>query len=406
MTGSATPLLWSTGMASAGDGIFKAAAPLLAASLTTDPRAVAAVSVAYSAAWLTGLLAGALTDRLPRRQVLIWSNLVRAAGIAGLVGLVAAGGVTVAAIAVAAFLVTAGTVFFDPAAQAVLPSVVGRRIEVLSRLNGRLAMVETVGRSFVGLPLGAATFGVGAALPFLANAAAYVGSARAVRPLPVSPAPAGGRGTSLLGDVWAGLVHLFRDRTLFAMSLLVGAFNFADAVVMAVFVLYAKQILGVSDLVYGLLLTCFAAGSVVGGGFAGRLARARWEVIELVTALVQAAGWVIIVSTASAWATAAVFFATGFGAAVATVAIVSTRQAMVADNMIGRVVAGFRVIGNGSMVIGGIVGGLVAAHYGLPAAPWTAVGLLLLTALPLTWLVVRRRVPLSPAVPAGSQERS
>ena len=40
MTGSATPLLWSTGMASAGDGIFKAAAPLLAASLTTDPRAV------------------------------------------------------------------------------------------------------------------------------------------------------------------------------------------------------------------------------------------------------------------------------------------------------------------------------------------------------------------------------
>ncbi len=393
MSGSAaTPLLWSAGLGSIGDGAFKVAAPLLAASLTSDPRAVAAVSVAYSAAWLTGLLAGALTDRLPRRQVLVWSNLVRALGVAVLAVLIVAGWITVAVIAVAAFLMAAGTVFYDPAAQAVLPGIVGRKIDTLSRMNGRLTIVETAGRSFVGVPLGSATFGVGAVVPFLLNAVAYLGSVAALRTLPVAPGPSGGRDRSLAGAVWNGLVHLVRDRTLFSMSLLVGAFNFADAVSMAVFVLFAVKILGVSELGYGLLLTCIAAGTVAGGWLAERVARARWEAIKLVGALVQAAGWVVVVATRSAWSTGAAFFVMGVGTSVATVAIVSTRQAMVTDHMIGRVVAGFRVIGNGSTVVGGLLGGLVAARYGLPAAPWTAAGLLVLTAVPLGWLVVRRRV--------------
>jgi MFS family permease len=393
MSGSAaTPLLWSAGLGSVGDGAFKVAAPLLAASLTSDPRAVAAVSVAYSAAWLTGLLAGALTDRLPRRQVLVWSNLLRALGVAVLAVLIVAGWITVAVIAVAAFLMAAGTVFYDPAAQAVLPGIVGRKIDTLSRMNGRLTIVETAGRSFVGVPLGSATFGVGAVVPFLLNAVAYLSSVAVLRTLPVTPGPSGGRDRSLAGAVWNGLVHLVRDRTLFSMSLLVGAFNFADAVAMAVFVLFAVKILGVSELGYGLLLTCIAAGTVAGGWLAERVARARWEAIKLVGAVVQAAGWVVVVATRSAWSTGAAFFVMGVGTSVATVAIVSTRQAMVTDHMIGRVVAGFRVIGNGSTVIGGMLGGLVAARYGLPAAPWTAAGLLVLTAVPLGWLVIRRRV--------------
>ncbi len=396
MNGSvATPLFWSAGLGSVGDGAFKVAAPLLAASLTSDPRAIAAVSVAYSAAWLVGLVAGALTDRLPRRQVLIWSNLVRAVTVAVLAILILSGWIAVAAIAVTAFLMAAGTVFYDPAAQAMLPGIVGRRIDTLSRMNGRLTVVETVGRSFVGIPLGSATFGAAAVVPFLLNAVAYVSSVAALRTLPVTPGPTGGRERSLAGAVWSGLVYLVRDRDLFSMSLLVSAFNFADAVAMAVFVLFAGKILGVSGFGYGLLLTGIAAGTVAGGWLAERVAHARWEAIKLVGAVVQAAGWVVIVTTRSAWLTGAVFFVMGAGTAVATVAIVSTRQALVTDHMIGRVVAGFRVIGNGSMVAGGMLGGVVAAHYGLAAAPWTAAVLLALTAVPLGWLVVRRRVRVS-----------
>ena len=76
---------------------------------------------------------------------------------------------------------------------------------------------------------------------------------------------------------------------------------------------------------------------------------------------------------------------------VVTVSIVSTRQAMVPDHLLGRVIAGFRVVGNGSAVIGAAAGGLVAAAFGLSAAPWTAAGFLIVTAMPLLAIVGRRR---------------
>jgi MFS family permease len=54
----------ASALANLGDGIRLAAFPLLAASLTDDPFAVAAVGAASSLPWLlTGLVAGSLADR-------------------------------------------------------------------------------------------------------------------------------------------------------------------------------------------------------------------------------------------------------------------------------------------------------------------------------------------------------
>ncbi|HEX6356244.1 MFS transporter [Actinophytocola sp.] len=385
------PLRLSAGMSSTADGMVKSAAPVLAASLTSDPRAVATVTMAALAAWFTGLLSGALTDRLSRRTVLIWTDVVRASCLVVFTVLTVTDRAGVAIVAIVAFLMTSGTAFYDASGQAILPRLVGREVATLSRQNGRLHMVETTGRSLVGIPLGPATFASAAALPFALAAILHTGAAQAVRRLPrAAGEPDVTHRRSLRREIWAGLVYLVRDRSMLAMSLYTGALNFADAVAMAVFVLFARVELGVSDAAYGLLLLGLAVGNVLGGGLAGWLARCHWAAIMLTSAVVHALGWAVIVLVGSPWLAGAMLLFMGVGQTVVTVSIVSTRQAMVPDHLLGRVIAGFRVVGNGSAVLGAATGGFVAAAFGLSAAPWTAAGVLIVTALPLLWIVVRR----------------
>src|SRR5215211_405673 len=62
-----------------GDGVTVAAAPLLAASLTTDPRTIGAVGVALTLPWLLfALPSGAVADRADRRWLMVGADLVRA----------------------------------------------------------------------------------------------------------------------------------------------------------------------------------------------------------------------------------------------------------------------------------------------------------------------------------------
>src|SRR4051794_11092691 len=119
-------LLASTGVSVTGDGILLAAAPLMAAALSRDPLAVASVTAAGYAAWLfLGLPAGALVDRWSRRKVMVIADLSRALILVGFVALVLTDLASIAALATAVFLIGVGSCFFDPAAQAMIPAIVG-----------------------------------------------------------------------------------------------------------------------------------------------------------------------------------------------------------------------------------------------------------------------------------------
>ena len=71
--------LWAAAASSTlGDGVFLAALPLLAATLSRDPLQVSLVTFAGWLPWLMfGLVSGALVDRWDRRRVM-WT--VDAAG--------------------------------------------------------------------------------------------------------------------------------------------------------------------------------------------------------------------------------------------------------------------------------------------------------------------------------------
>ena len=84
--GSAYWRLWTAGtISNLGDGIDLAALPLLAASLTRDPRLVAGLSTAAGLPWLFfALVAGAIVDRTDRRALMVRVNVAR--GLLGSIG--------------------------------------------------------------------------------------------------------------------------------------------------------------------------------------------------------------------------------------------------------------------------------------------------------------------------------
>ena len=76
-------LWWANTISSTGDGAFVAALPLLAVTITRDPRLVAVVTAATFLPWLLlSLPAGAVVDRYDR-AVLMWrAQAVQAAVVA------------------------------------------------------------------------------------------------------------------------------------------------------------------------------------------------------------------------------------------------------------------------------------------------------------------------------------
>lgn len=73
-------LLASSWVTNFGDGITLAAGPLLVASQTHSPLAVAMAALLQRLPWLLfGLYAGVVADRLNRRTIVIVTGLVRVA---------------------------------------------------------------------------------------------------------------------------------------------------------------------------------------------------------------------------------------------------------------------------------------------------------------------------------------
>ncbi|MFI5491852.1 MFS transporter [Actinoplanes sp. NPDC051859] len=384
-TRRATPLLAATGISITGDGAFLAAAPLLAAALTRDPVAVSSVTAAVYVPWLVfGLPAGALVDRWRRRRVMVIADVARATVLAGLVGLLVAGWLTVPLLVAAVVLIGIAQCFFDSAAQAVIPAIVGRDKEALALINGRYWALDTVGRSLLGPPLGSVTFQLARPLPFIADAASFLLSAVLVRRLPDTPVPAGPH-EKITVAIRSGLRHLFRTHELRTLAFSMGAYNGAFNIAMAPFVLYAIDVLEVPNAAYGVLLATSALGGVIAGWKAGPLThRLSFRQTMALAHLTQAAAWAGIAISGNVWIAAPLLAVLGAGSALSSVAVGSARQALTPDGLLGRVVSAFRLFGLGAAGLGAFVGGAVADIYGLTAPLIVAASVLIATGL-LTW---------------------
>ncbi|GAA2648464.1 MFS transporter [Paractinoplanes durhamensis] len=390
------PLWAATATSSLGDGVYLAAAPLLAAALTPSPVAVSLVSAATLAPWFfVGPFAGALVDRWPRRTVMIIADVVRAACLLALAVLVITGTNTIAALAITGFVLTSGQSFHNAAAQAIIPNLIGRDRTALAAANSRIATTESVAAGFVGPPIGGALFAVAPWLPIAADAASFASSAALLRGVPAPPRPEHS-GIGIFASLRQAIAFVVRHRQILELALLIAGGNLATNAAMATFVLYAHHDLGVTSWGYGFLLVAQALGATGGGWIATRMSRRLSFRTMLVCAqLARAAAFLALAATNSPYLAGISLAVIGGSFTIGTVAAVSTRQQLVPDEMLGRVVNVFRLIGNGAAPIGAALGGLIAARYAL-STPIIVGGVLTVAVAGLSLLPKFRRSATEP----------
>ena len=368
--------LWTASIVSnLGDGVTLVAGPLLAASLTRDPILVAGLTFAQTVPWLLfPLISGALVDRLDRRWVMGYADATRTTLIGTLGATALLGWASMPLLYVIFFLMGTLETLFDNASQAIIPALVSR--ERLERANSRLYAAEIVSNQLAGPPLGGFLFGVAVAVPFLLDAGTYAAAAALILALRGEfrpERPEGAAPTTLVAEIGEGLRWLWNHGLIRTLAIMLGVFNMTLAATNAILVLFAQDVLGLGSFGYGALVTSLAVGGLIGSLTADKIV--AWlgsgralQASVLISALVLS----VVALSENAVVVWAVFLLVGINVVVWNVITVSFRQAVVPEDIFGRVNSVYRLLGWGGLSIGALLGGFLARSFGLTAPFWFA----------------------------------
>ncbi|MBE1494402.1 MFS family permease [Amycolatopsis lexingtonensis] len=361
--------LWTAaGLSSLADGVLKVALPLVAVGYTRSPALIAGLAFAFSLPWLLlALPAGALVDRLDRRRAMLAANLVRGGLLAGVALLTVFGGGSIWALYAVAVGVGCAETIYDTAAQSIVPQVVGRA--ELARANGRMFAAEQTANEFAGPPLAGVLAAAGVIAALVAPVALWAVAVAALLLVRGEYRIPRESRTTLRADIAEGLRFLVRHRVLRTFSLMVGTFNFATGATFAVLVLYAVgpgSPMGLSAPAFGLLMAASAAGGLTGSLVAEAVERRLGRVRALwVSWLTGGLSVGTLAVTANPYAVGAGFFIGGAGILVSNVVMVSLRQRLTPDRLLGRLNSSHRLVAWGTKSLGALAGGAIAQVSGL-----------------------------------------
>jgi predicted MFS family arabinose efflux permease len=364
-------LLASNWVTNIGDGITLAAGPLLVASQTRNPLAVAMATFLQRLPWLMfGLYAGVLADRVSRRPIVIVTGLVRVTILVLLIASILTGRVDTAVVLAALFLFGVNETFGETASTTVLPMLVGP--DDLGVANSRSLTGVIVWNQLAGPPVGAALFAAGMALPFVSEAVCVLAGvlliARVRLPAPVRPAA--GR-TRIRADISEGWRWLWAHPAVRTLAITIFTFNITFGAAFSVLVLYARERLGMSALGFGLLTTALAAGGLLGTASYGWLERrVPLGVIMRGGLIIETLTHLALALTRWVWLALTVFFIFGAHAFIWGTTSTSVRQRAVPTEFQGRVGSVYLTGMVGGIVIGSAIGGGVASAWGVTAPFW------------------------------------
>lgn len=372
-----------------GDAFNTVALALLVYSLTGSGLGVSGVVIAEIIPVLVlAPHAGALVDRLPKVRVMIGADLVRA-GLA--FGLPFVDGSIVAVYAFALGL-SAGAVFFNPAAQSVLPAIVGPRDLVAA--NSGLWTAAVVSQIALAPVAGVIAVAYGFTWAFWINAASYLASAAVLSrlSLPSVPSPVTTR-MSWYADVREGVRTLTEDRLLRSLAAGQMLAALSAGATSALLVVLAQQHLGLASRHYGLLLAAIGIGAATGPLLLTKLTddpRHPGYVFGpfILRAAVDAA-LATLTGLASA-ATALILY--GIGTSTGAVSFNSLLQAETPERLRGRIFAGFDMLWQAGRLLSLLFGGLLADTLGIRAVYYLGAALLIAAAL-VGWSGLRTRTP-------------
>jgi MFS family permease len=319
------------------------------------------------------LPAGVWADRRRRRPLLLVANVGRAAALLAVPAGAWLGLLSLPLLYAVALVVWVLTVLFEVGYLAYVPHLVARHqlVDANARLQATSSAAEVGGPGLAGLLIAA----VGAPVAILIDSASYLASA--VLLLGISrgePEPAAARRQSdIVGDIRTGLRVTFTHPVLRAFALAAASNNLAWQIVEVVLLIYATQVLRLDPLAIGALFSVGAIGAVFGALAAGSLGRRLGVGRTIAAAMVLCGAGTLLVPLAAppsalGWATLALaLFMGGFGNTISVVHVITVRQTITPDDLLGRMNASYRTLTYGAIPVGAMIGGVLGETIGLQA---------------------------------------
>jgi MFS family permease len=380
-----------------GSVVTRTAVPLVALLvLGAGPFEMALLVVAASlAVLLVGFFAGAWVDRLRRRPLLIWSDVIRAVILLSVPVAYVANVLRIEQLYLVVFVEGCLGAVFDAAYPAYVPSLIGteRVVEGNSKLATSSSLAEIGGP---GLGGGLVQL-IGAPFAILVDAVSFAFSAVSVVLIrkPEPPRPARTTESAIRHEIVEGLQLVRRHPVLVPLTLRSVIAHVAGSFYGVLYTLYLIDDLHLSPLLLGIVVSAGGVGSLVGSLFASRVIGR----VGLGPALIWTATGAAVLGVLTPLAGGPVLIATlmvfvpqlvGDGLqTIEGVAELSLIQGVIPDRILGRVNATLEVFSHGiAYPLGALLAAVLAGWIGVRggiAIGWAgmAASILLLVLSPL-----------------------
>lgn len=399
-------LLWLGETTSAvGTSISRVALPLVA--VVTLQASVFQVSALTAAAWLPwlviGLPAGAWVDRLPRRRVMQVCNVASLLLLLSVPTAAWIGTLTIGQLLTVALLTGVASVFFQTAYQVYLPAVVGGGdlTKANSALQGSESVAQVAGPGLAGLLAqlaGAVTGLVADAVSFLVSTVCLVFIHAQDEPTKDETRP-----TPLRSQIVDGVRFVRADPYLRVLTVFGATSNLALTGYQAILIVFLVRDVGVSPGGVGLLISGMSVGGILGAASAGTLARHLGTARAMLASELIGAPCALLIPLTSAGPGLlyVVVGGIGVGAGIVSGNVIksSFRQTYTPRHLLGRVIVTMQFLSYGTIPLGALLAGVLAAILGLRPTLWIMAGGLTLASLILLIGPIRHRrdLPTHPA---------
>ena len=258
-----------------GSVVTRTAVPLVALlALGAGPYEMAYLVVAASlAVLLVGFAAGAWVDRLRRRPVLIWADVIRAFVLFSVPVAYLAGVLRMELLYVVVFLEGSLGAFFSAAYPAYVPSLVGvdRVVEANSKLATSSSLAEIGGP---GLGGGLVQL-LGAPFALLVDAISFVVSAISLLLIrsPEPARPVRTTATPMRIEILEGLQLIRRNAVLVPLVARSVIAHVAGSFYGVLYAIFLVEELHLEPVLFGIVVSAGGVGSLVGSFFAARVIR-------------------------------------------------------------------------------------------------------------------------------------
>jgi MFS family permease len=340
----------------------------LVLQLTGSPLRLGLIgTLQFAPVLLFSVFTGALADRLPKRRVLLCTQISISLLALTLGLLVRFGHVEYWHVCVLALLLGCVNTVDMPTRQSFVAELVGKAdiVNAVALNSAAFNSARIIGPVVAGLLI--SRFGVDVA--FLLNALSFTVVIFALARMRTEGLPRGERGRSMLADVGEGLRYALSVRRirlllmlLFVVSLTV--FNFSVYVP-----LLARDVLHVDAAGFGFLMAAVGVGAVAGALTLGNLRQPQLALpLVLAAGFVACGGLIAMSAVTNFWVALAMLFLIGVSSIMLVASCNTALQLAAPDALRGRVMSLYTLIFGGTFPLGSFMVGWISERASVSAA--------------------------------------